>query len=795
MNLLRKIYYAVRSVGLQTTLRTTKYSRYQQQAEETFGVISRADPAAPLSPKQLEGVNPYHNGAYFSFNDGLQVEISFLSAKTVRVTWGPGQLMPNYAVSGDETIALKASCIQVAAGWQLTAGALLVQVFDDGSIEYVSDGTLIRKDLPPVYEAPFWTHSAGLADEAVIHGLGERTRWNLRPGDYRFWNTDPGGSYGLDADPLYLTIPLYYCNQQAGGYLVFYENSHDGEARFGEEAQFRFVGGALRVYVIEGHLAEALEEYSRLTGTAPMPPLWALGFHHSRWGYQSASEVREVLQGFRQHRLPLSSFHLDIDYMDGYRVFSVDPVNFPDFDLLCEEMQVAGIKPVVILDPGVKMDPKFGPFTTGKKQQVFCTLPDGKPVKGLVWPGWVHFPDFTNPEARSWWGEYYKRMLDDGVAGFWHDMNEPASFSAFGDPTLPRVTMHHMEGRGADHEGAHNVYGLLMDMAGFDAVRQANPNQRPWLLTRSGWAGVQRYAWKWTGDVESTWEALRMTIGTVLGLGVSGIPFSGSDIGGFSGNPDAELYTRWFQMSTLMAFFRNHSAVTTERREPWVFGEETTRILREMLLLRERLLPYLYTLAWEAHQVGAPVARPLSWLDPFAQELWEVDDAYLLGDKIMVFPVVEPGARQRRVRFPVGGWYHFWDDAYFPDAGEAVVSAPIDQIPFFIREGSVLPQQEAELLTFHIYFSPTSKQTISYHYQDAGDGYGTHRLDTLILKCDSDHLSLQWHKEGEYPLPETVRLVMHGGVPDTTAVDGEQIDWTDGIMEIKPFEKLKTRLQ
>lgn len=795
MNLLNKLFFAIRSVGLRTTMRTTNYSRYRDRVEDEFGVPSRQAPANPVSPTKLESVKPYHNGAYFSFNHGLQVEVSFLSARAVRITWGPGQVSPNYAVSGDETIALKASCIQVEDGWQLTAGSIMVQVFNDGAVEYLSGEKVIRRDLPPVYEAPFWTHAAGLSDEAVIYGMGERTRLNLRPNHYRLWNTDPGGSYGLDADPLYLTIPLYYCNQQAGGYLAFYENTHDGDAWFDEEAKFRFVGGALRLYVVEGYLPETLEEYSRLTGTAPMPPKWSLGFHHCRWGYKSAQEVREVLEGFKQHRLPLSAFHFDIDYMDGYRVFSVSPENFPDFDLLCAEMLDDGIKPVVILDPGVKIDPNYGPFTTGLKNKYFITLPDGTPVKGLVWPGWVHFPDFSNPPVRTWWGEYYKGLIDDGVAGFWHDMNEPPSFAAFGDPTLPRVASHDMEGREANHEEVHNVYGLLMDMAGFEAIRTERPLQRPWLLTRSGWAGVQRYAWKWTGDVETTWDALKMTISTVLGLGISGIPYSGSDIGGFSGNPDAELYTRWFQMSTLMAFFRNHSAVSTKRREPWVFGEDTTRILREMLHLRDRIMPYLYTLSWEAYQVGAPFARPLFWLKPADQSLWTIDDAYLLGDKLMVYPVVEPGAQQRSVHFPMGGWYHFWDDTYYAEAGEAVVSAPIEQIPFFIREGSVIPQQQAGMLSFHIYFSTKPELVTSRHYSDQGDGYGAYRLDTFNLRCDMNHLSLEWQKEGQYPLPEKVRLILHGGVPDKTIVDGEEVSWKDGVLEIGPFTKLKTILQ
>ena len=792
MSILDKIIYTLHAIGLQTILKTLSYSWYRDRLEKKFGVPSKNPSAQPVSPIELQSVQPFHNGAFFSFNDQLHVEVAFLSTHSARVTWSPGRLPLGYAVTGEETLALRVSCVQTEKGWELTAGELLVRVAKNGMLEYLSGEKVLRVDSPPVYQDPIWTHSASLSEEAVIHGMGQRTRFNLRPGNYRLWNTDPGGNYGIDQDPLYITIPLYYCRQQNGGYLLFYENSYDGEAWFDREAKFRFVGGALRLYFLSGDLPQTLEEYSRLTGRSPLPPRWALGFHHCRWGYKSSEEVRQVLAGFNKHDLPLDVFHFDIDYMDGYRVFSVDPVNYADFDELCVEMNKTGIRPVVILDPGVKIDPKYGVYTTGMKQEVFCSLPDGSRLKSLVWPGWVTMPDFSKPETRTWWGGFYARFLEDGVAGFWHDMNEPAAFSAFGEPTIPRVTTHNMEGRSGNHEEIHNVYGLLMDMAGFNAFRQHQPNKRPWLLTRSGWAGVQRYAWAWTGDVESTWPALKMTISTILGLGISGIPYSGSDIGGFSGNPDAELYTRWFQLSTLMAFFRNHSALATEPREPWVYGEETTQACREMLQLRNRLMPYLYTLAWEAHQTGAPFVRPVSWLDPGSQALWETDDAYLLGDKLLVAPVCEAGARERAVRLPSGGWYHYWDDSYYPYPGEVRVAAPLNQIPFFVREGSVIPMLEGEMLSLHIYHSPAIKRLNSYHYEDAGEGFGEARTDTFILRCNGNHISLDWEKEGFYQLPDRIRLVFHGGQPDIIHVDGREISWDPGEIEIRPFSNLKS---
>jgi alpha-glucosidase len=491
----------------------------------------------------------------------------------------------------------------------------------------------------------------------------------------------------------------------------------------------------------------------------------------------------------------LDAFHLDIDYMDGYRVFTNDPNTYPDLERLSSDLAKDGIKTVVILDPGVKIDPDYGVYKTGIQSDAFLKLPDGERMRALVWPGWTHFPDFTSPVVRRWWGDYYQRFIEDGIAGFWHDMNEPAAFSSSGEGTLPRVTLHDMEGRGGNHEEAHNVYGLQMCAAGHWAYRNYARDRRPWFLTRSGWAGIQRYAWKWTGDVESSWSALKMTIATVLGLGMSGVSYAGSDIGGFSGNPDAELYTRWFQMSAFMAFFRNHAAVSTQRREPWVFGEPYTSILREMLHLRKKFMPYLYTLAYEANQSGLPFVRPVFWHKPEAKHLWEVDDAYLLGDALLVAPVVEQGALSREVFLPEGGWYNYWDGQYYPGEENIQVEAPLERIPLFVQAGAVLPLLEDDCLTFHLYLSQDSThERLNTLYQDGGDGFGAYRMDTITMNREQGRVLLKWQREGDYPLPEEVALVVHGAEPKRYTLNQMSYDWQSEL-KIKPFDILQIELE
>ena len=369
-----------------------------------------------------------------------------------------------------------------------------------------------------------------------------------------------------------------------------------------------------------------------------MPPRWALGFHYARWGLRTREEVEERVAGFLERGLPLRAVHLDIDYMRGYRVFTVDEGRYPDLQGLVRGFQEKGVRTVLILDPGVKAEKGFPPYEEGLREGLFCRLPSGEVVRGPVWPGLAAFPDFTDPKARAWWGEKLKGFLEMGVAGFWLDMNEPALFAAWGEPTLPASARHALEGQGGDHRLAHNLYGLLMARASWEGFRKHAPERRPFLLTRSGHAGVQRYAWTWTGDVESTWEGLRTTLRALLGLSLSGVYFVGSDIGGFSGNPSPELYLRWFQMAALTPFFRLHAARWTKRREPWRFGEEVLEGVRRAMALRESLLPYLYTLAHRASREGKPLLRPL-----FLEGGPYTEEAFLLGEALLVAPVLEEG--------------------------------------------------------------------------------------------------------------------------------------------------------
>ena len=685
-----------------------------------------------VTPGRLERVevwNPQPGTAQFHF-ERARLEVSFLAADVVRVSWGPGPDPVPYAVTGDlcgpvpEAQAHPLDVLRADGAWVLRTSVLEVTVSPDGSMRTARPGgTLLRHESAPVRIGPGWEQSFSMRAGERMCGLGEQASGvDLRGGTYTLWNTDPGGSWGPGRNPLYAGFPVVVSTHPDGALLAFYENSTRATFRFAEPgapdtarergdaetATVRFGGGVLRRYLVAGSLPRLLDRYSELTGRPALPPRWALGYHQSRWGYRRDADVRAITDGFANLGIPLSAVHLDIDYMRGFRVFTVDPDRFPDLGRLARDAAAKGARLVTIVDAGVKIDPDYEVFREGRDEHRFCADGRGRVAEGVVWPGRSAFPDFTDPGTRSWWAGKYRTLTDAGVAGIWHDMNEPTSIALLGDPTLPTTTRHDFDGRGGDHGEGHNLYGLLMNRAGYEGLRAARPGRRPFIVSRSGWAGMQRWAWNWTGDVASTWESMRQQVATVVGLGLSGVPYSGSDIGGFSGVPDDELYLRWLQMSVFMPYCRTHSVRGVPPREPWRFAEPTRRAVAAWIRFRYRLLPYLYTLAHQASESGAPLVRPLWWpttdasgtgqgtadgheaesaLDARSAPL-DADDAFFLGDALVVAPVTEPGARRRAVTLPPGGWASLWGDGH---AEGTPADAPLERIPVFARAGSVVP--------------------------------------------------------------------------------------------------------
>ncbi|MDX2099952.1 MAG: glycoside hydrolase family 31 protein [Leptolyngbyaceae cyanobacterium bins.59] len=762
------------------------YSRQRDRLERLYGRPQTQDMPTDR-PGKLTQAEATDRGAKFYFEQA-ELDVTFLTPDLVRLDWKPGISPIPYGIARQDWPTVETILEQTPDGWRLASqgdqGIHILVNFEGHLTFHDHQGKVFREELPPERQGEHWSHHARLQPEEHVYGLGERAfPLNLRsardengqPPTFRMWNYDAAGKYAPGSDPMYMCIPVYVGLHQQGSYLVFYENSFDAHFKFTDVASAAFEGGALRYYVIAGTPQTLLNRYTELTGRAPLPPRWCLGYHQSRWGYGKEEEIRKTVHCFKIHDLPLAAVHLDIDVQVKNRAFTIDPDRFPQLGLFIQELAQEEVRFITILNPGIRYSRRDKLCMEGQVLGTLCTRPDGKLLIAPVWPGWCVFPDFTNPLTRRWWSRQYEYLLDVGVSGFWHDMNEPAAFILWGDRSLPPyATRHHMEGRGGDHREAHNVYGMLQVKAAYESLCRYQPQKRPFIITRAGWAGIQRYAWTWTGDVDCSWEALKTTLSTVVGLGLSGMPYAGSDIGGFQGNPDAELYLRWFQMGAFTMFCRTHSSNNVENRTPWLYGEPTLSIIREFLKLRYRLMPYLYTLTWEATQDGFPPVRPVFWADPEDSNLWGIDDAFLLGNALLVCPVTQPEVRSRSVTLPKGRWYHLWDDRVLEGPGTVEIEAPIKHIPVLVRAGCILPMEQEKVLTLHVY-RPVSGGCQSMMYSDAGDGYGESRIDRFQIAWNEGGLDLIHTEEGEFSLPyETIEVQFHGASVKRAWIDGQE---------------------
>lgn len=788
--------------GLQNVWYAFQYSYQKPKWDKAFGhrTVSRFSNCGKL----MSGI-PVANGLDLQFRN-TQLHIRLLAPDIVRVTWGQPPAFPSYGIAKDNWPEVKIFCQENILSWKIETSELKIFVSYEGMIQFRdSQDRLILQQLPPEFAALGWRQGSVVQPQECFYGLGERaTHLNLRGEKYHLWNRDPGGIYWPGDDPLYLNMPVYWGVHPNGNYLLFYENSYDGWIDLGsvESGQntnsstnyvtAEFPDGPYQYYFIPGPFQRAISRFTELTGRPAMPPRWALGYHQSLVAYKSEQDLQQLYLNFVQYNLPISAIHLDLEYMDGFRVFTIDKERFPHFKEIAQHLQQHNCKLVAIVDAGVKEDHSYQIYQDGMALEAFCPLPDGSIAKGPVWPGWSVFPDFTQAKTREWWGQCYRYLLDEGVTGFWNDMNEPAIFVTWGDPTLPMSTRHALEGHTAEHRGVHNLYALLENQAAYQELCNLCPQQRPFVLTRSGWVGIQRYAWKWTGDTACTWENLQQTISTVLGASLSGIMYDGPDIGGFNGNPDPELYLRWFQLAAFLPFFRGHSAFITPQRCPWDFGEPYLSIARNFLQLRYRLLPYLYTLAWNANQTGQPLVRPLFWLHPNDSDFFNEDRAFLLGDSLLVVPVTSPNAKQVVTFIPNGTWYSLWDEQVWTGKLLLTFPAELARIPVLVKAGTVLCMEEGTQLTLHLYPPANNEPIITYLYSDKGDGNGPSRIEKFTLQYQNNIITLTWDTQGNFSWPYSeVFVMLHHATWTMATADGKTFPYSKDALLLSPFKKLQ----
>lgn len=596
----------------------------------------------------------------------------------------------------------------------LSAGGLQVLVRrDTGRVEVrAADGASI--DADDAERGIAWAGAEvrvtkRLRDDEHVYGLGEKTGpldkrgWQLGGSSLAMWNSDTY-RYDQSTDPLYVSVPFYLVLRHGRAHGVFLDNSHRSSFDVGRASRSRLSfgaeGGELDYYVIDGPTPrQVLERYTALTGRVPLPPLWALGYHQSRYSYFPDDRLRDLARQFRERRIPADVLWLDIHALQDFRPFTWDSARFADPPRLLADLRRQGLRTVVIVDPHPKKQPGDALYESGLAGGHFVRRADGSLFEGQVWPARAEhdpgpsvFPDFSRAATRDWWGALYRPLLEAGVAGIWNDMNEPSVFDGPAG-TLPLDARHAADGRPTDHAEIHNVYGQLMTRSTFEGLLRLRPDHRPFVLTRASFAGGQRFAAVWPGDSTSDWTHLKGSIPMLLGLGLSGFAFAGADVGGFSEDAAPELLTRWLQLGALTPFFRNHSDFGTADQEPWAHGQPWEPINRRAIELRYELLPYLYTALREASRTGVPAMRPLFLDFPQDEATWRLDDEFLFGSDLLVAPVVREGQRRREVYLPAGSWHDFWTGAKLAGGQRVKVAAPLDRLPLFVRAGAFVFRQ------------------------------------------------------------------------------------------------------
>lgn len=692
-------------------------------------------------------------------------------------------------------------------GWELTTDSLLIFVNKAPMFVRASDkrGHVLCEDYSRFAYTWLGTevtcYKKLFPDEKFI-GLGEKTgNLDRRGGKFEMWNSDVP-AYGVNDDPLYVSVPFYMGIHDKLTYGIFFDNTFRTQFDFAASSDNQFsrfsaADGEMNYYIFGGStIARLIEDYTWLTGRMKMPPLWSLGYQQSRWSYFPDSEVVSLAQKFREKKIPCDVIYLDIDYMDSYKIFTWNKERFPQPKEMIGKLNSMGFHIATIVDPGIKVEKGYFAYDEGVKNDYFAKYPDGQNYTGSVWPGRCHFPDFTREDVRKWWGASFSRLTEPGVEGFWNDMNEP---SAWGQ-NIPNIVQFGYDGDKSTIARAHNIYGLNMARATCEGTTALLNGKRPFVLTRAGYAGIQRYSAVWTGDNEATDDHMLLSCRIVNSMGVSGISFAGPDLGGFIGNPSKELYQRWLNLSVFAPFFRNHSAWDTKAKEPWSFGTGATNLSIEFITLRYKLLPYIYSAFYQSVKSGLPVARTLAINYTHDEKIWwwSYQNEYLFGDNLLVAPV-SCNQNFAKVYLPDGGWYRFHTDEYFNGKSEVVVEAPINKMPVFVKASAIIPMQSPVQYTdqkpdpsleLHLYKGDLANSFI--YYEDDGSTYNYEKgiFYKRVINYDPVRKSLTLTAvEGSHITKFTaVKLILHG----FDGLTGIKVNGQDNMLKSSPGKTLFT---
>lgn len=745
-----------------------------------------------LCPNEIVDFKQDTDKLYFTTQNGVVLQITILRGSLIRFRYTTNYVFePDFSYAIDPLAITGYSTLKVvenANEYIVTTARLSILVDKKSLRTQISDleGNIINEDEIGFHWEENYEYGGNTVKMSKItqvgesfYGMGDKaTHSNLKGKRIENWVTDQY-AYAKDQDPLYKAIPFYVGLNKGRAYGIFFDNSFRTHFDFAHERRnttsFWADGGDLNYYFFYGpEIANVVGSYSNLTGTPELPPMWALGYHQSKWSYYPESNVKDIAKQFREERIPCDAIYLDIDYMDGFRCFTWDKNLFPDPKRMIKELEEDGFKTVVMIDPGIKVDRKYWVYNEALEKGFFCKRGDGPLMSGKVWPGECHFPDFTNPKVREWWAELYKEFMTEyGVHAVWNDMNEPAVMEV-PSKTAPLDTRHDYDGHPCTHRKAHNVYGMQMVRATYEGVKKYVYPKRPFVITRAAFAGTQRFSSTWTGDNVATWEHLWVANVQAQRMCMSGYSFVGSDIGGFAEQPNGELFARWVQLGVFHPFCRVHSSGDHGDQEPWSFGTEITDIVRKFIEIRYQLLPYLYTMFYNYSKEHKPMLQSLVVFDQEDVQTHFRTDEFVFGEQILVCPVQEPSAQGRRMYIPRGNWYDFWTDKLVEGGKEYWVDAGLDSMPIYVKEGAIIPKYPVqqyvgelaleELLLDTYYKVGTESSEV---YEDAQDGYdyskGRFSLRNFKLIGKDNSLTIQQFKHGSFVTEyDTLRFSFHG---------------------------------
>ena len=581
-----------------------------------------------------------------------------------------------------------------------------------------------------------------MSDSAVIYGLGETLRgMNKRGYRYVSDNTD-------EPDQREEKLSLYSAHnflvirdeEEEFGLFFDYPASMEFDLGFTKRSEVRISAAEkdMYIYLITGcSLKSITSQFRKIIGKSYIPPLWGFGYGQSRYGYACEDDIRTVVNKYRAAGIPLDSVYMDIDYMEDYKDFTVNRERFPGFAGFVEEMKEQGIRLVPIIDAAIKNEEGYEPYDEAKAKGYFCTNDDNSLFGVGVWPGWTNLPDFLRPEVRTWWGEQYRVLTDCGIEGFWNDMNEPAMFYSgwsFGETVeLMKEIMsrdheprpddiyriqdsinswrshkqfekfyHCVDGHRIRHDKVHNLYGYNMTRGAYEGLEEQLEGRRPLLFSRSSYIGMHRYGGIWTGDNSSWWSHLLLNIQQLPGLNMCGFLFSGADTGGFNADTTEDLLMRWMELSIFTPLFRNHTTWGSRNQECYNF--DNTEGFKQIISLRYRLIPYLYSEYLKCAEFDDMYFRPLCFDYEDDAAAYEVEDQLLLGEGLMIAPVYRQNAGGRYVYLPEDMLYIRFKTAeeYTTElmkAGHHYIECGLSEVPVFLRKGHILPLGMPQICT------------------------------------------------------------------------------------------------